>query len=64
MTINTHQGLYTYTRLYFGVASTSAVFQATMDEVLAGLQAVGCILDDLITGKDDVGHLQNLEATQ
>lgn len=64
VTINTHQGLYRYTRLPFGVASAPAVFQETMDKVLAGLQGVGCILDDLlITGKDDAEHLQNLEAT-
>ena len=31
---------------------------------MAGLQGVGCILDDLlITRKVDVEHLQNLEAT-
>ena len=40
------------------------MFQETTDKVSAGLQGVGCILDDLLVmGKDDVEHLQNLEAT-
>jgi hypothetical protein len=48
VTINTHLGLYRYTRLPFGVAASPAIFQKTMDVVLNGLQGVGGILDDLI----------------
>ncbi|CAC5386274.1 unnamed protein product [Mytilus coruscus] len=45
-------GLYRYTRLPFGAASSPAIFQEFMDKVLEGLDGVGCILDDLIiTGK-------------
>ncbi|CAC5368187.1 unnamed protein product [Mytilus coruscus] len=52
VTINTHLGLYRYTRLPFGAASSPAIFQEFMDKVLEGLDGVGCILDDLIiTGK-------------
>ena len=47
-TINTHLGLYRYTRLPFGVASSPAIFQKVMDSVMSGLQGVGGILDDLI----------------
>ncbi|CAC5359992.1 unnamed protein product [Mytilus coruscus] len=48
VTINTHLGLYRYTRLPFGAASSPAIFQEFMDKVLEGLDGVGCILDDLI----------------
>ncbi|CAC5376810.1 unnamed protein product [Mytilus coruscus] len=62
VTINTHLGLYRYTRLPFGAASSPAIFQEFMDKVLEGLDGVGCILDDLIiTGKSDEEHLKNLE---
>ncbi|CAC5381590.1 unnamed protein product [Mytilus coruscus] len=62
VTINTHLGIYRYTRLPFGAASSPAIFQEFMDKVLEGLDGVGCILDDLIiTGKSDEEHLKNLE---
>ena len=38
VTINTHQGLYCYTQLPFGVASAPAIFQHTMDSILQGIQ--------------------------
>ena len=63
VTINTHKGLYRYTRLPFGVASAPSIFQRVMDTVLQGLQKVVCYLDDiLITGSTEEEHLHNLEA--
>ena len=61
-TINTHQGLYQFTRLPFGVASAPAIFQRTMDTILQGIPHVLCYLDDLlITGTTEDEHLQNLD---
>ena len=61
VTVNTHKGLYRYTRLPFGVASAPAIFQRTMDVVLQGLPNVMCYLDDIIiSGTSDAEHLSSL----
>ena len=61
VTINTHRGLYRYKRLPFGIASSPAIFQRTMDIILQGLEHVASIQDDiLITGKDDDEHIKKL----
>ena len=61
VTINTHRGLYQFTRLPFGIASAPAVFQNLMDQILQGTEGTGCYLDDIIfTGKNDEDHLKNL----
>ena len=62
VTINTHQGLYHYTKLPFGVSSAPAIFQRTMDSILQGLPRVICYLDDiLITGVSEGEYLENLK---
>ena len=62
VTINTHRGLYRYTRLPFGVTSTPAIFQRTMDAILQGLSHAQCYIDDiLVTGANDEEHLCRLE---
>ena len=46
----------------FGIASSPALYQRTMDIILQGLEHVASIQDDiLITGKDDDEHIKNLE---
>ena len=61
VTIDTHLGLFRYTRLPFGVASAPALFQRTMDALLQGLPHVICYIDDiLITGTTQEEHLHNL----
>ena len=62
VTINTHKGLYQYTRLPFGIASAPAVFQRIMDTILQGVEGVACYIDDIIiTGKSTEEHLERLE---
>ena len=57
-TINTHKGLYQYTRLPFGVAS---LFQRSMEEILQGISGVVVYLDDiLIMGRNEQEHLETL----
>jgi Reverse transcriptase (RNA-dependent DNA polymerase) len=60
--INTHKGLFQYNRLPFDVASAPSIFQKIMDMMLTGLDGTVSYLDDIIiTGKDLVDHLNNLD---
>ncbi|RXN12042.1 putative protein K02A2.6-like protein [Labeo rohita] len=62
VTVNTHKGLYAYCRLPFGVASSPAIFQHTMEGILQNIRHVTVYLDDiLVTGANDEEHLKNLE---
>ncbi len=48
-------------QLLFGVASTPAVLQKAMDQVLLRIQYTNCYLDDiLISGPDEKTHLRTL----
>ena len=61
VTINTHKGLFHYTRLPFGVAAAPAIFQRTMEAILRDLPHVCVYLDDiLVTGASEAAHLYNL----
>lgn len=61
LTLNTHKGLYKMNRLAFGIASSPAIWQRKMEQILQGLPFCYCILDDiLVTGRDDLEHLQVL----
>ena len=63
VTVNTHRGLYRFTRLPFGVASAPALFQQLMDTMLQGIPHVICYIDDiLVTGVNDSEHLSSLAA--
>ena len=60
-TINTHQGLYHFNRLPFGISSAPAIFQKIMDTILQGIPRTLCYIDDiLVTGANDEEHLKNL----
>ena len=61
-TINTHKGLFRYTRLPFGISSSPAIWQRFMEQVLSGMDSICVMLDDvLVTGKTNDEHLRNLE---
>ena len=49
--INTHHGLYQYTRLPFGVTSAPAMFQKTMTMILQGIDGVKCYIDNRIRAR-------------
>ena len=60
--LNMHKGLYHWRRLPFGIASSPAILQRIMDQVLQGLNHVVWYLDDiLLTGETEKEYLQNLE---
>ncbi|KAJ0171393.1 hypothetical protein K1T71_012943 [Dendrolimus kikuchii] len=59
--INTHRGLFNFTRLVFGLSSAPAVFQRAMECLLAGIDGIIFLLDDiLITGANVDQHKQRL----
>ena len=60
--INTHKGLFQYTRLPFGVSSAPGIFQKTMETLLRGIPGVIVYLDDiLISRATEAEHIQSLE---
>ena len=61
LTVNTHKGLYAYQRLTFGIASAPAIFQATMDQILKGMDNVRCRIDDILIKTGPHEHLQVLD---
>ena len=62
--INTHQGLYRYKRLPFGLTCAPAVFQKIVEKVIQGIPGTANYLDDIIvTGTTEKEHLTNLQLT-
>jgi hypothetical protein len=63
LVISTHKGYFRYTRLPFGVNFAPALFQATIDRILAGVQQTSAYIDDVISGTDTAEqHLGALRA--
>ena len=63
LTINTHLGMYQYTRLQFGITTAPSLWQKAMAQVLNGLSGVVCYINDiLVTGHTREEHLANLKA--
>ena len=62
VTINTHKGLFRYTRLPYGLSVAPSIFQRTLECVIAGIPHVCIFLDDiLVTGKTQSEHVANLQ---
>ena len=60
--INTHRGLFWYTRLPYGISSAPGIFQRVIESILQGIDGVVVYLDDiLITGASKEAHLKTLE---
>ena len=60
--INTHRGLFRYTRLPFGISSAPGIFQRVIERLLQGVKGVAVYLDDiLITGSTESEHLKTLD---
>lgn len=61
-TFFTKKGLFRYTRLMFGANCAPEVFQKFMEEVLAGVDGVMVMIDDIIVhGKTETEHDSRLE---
>ncbi|CAK1578727.1 unnamed protein product [Parnassius mnemosyne] len=61
-TINTHKGLFKYTRLVYGLSNAPAIFQKAMETLLSGIDGVSVWLDDIcITGPNSDSHIKRLE---
>ena len=62
LTINTHMGLFQYTRLPFGISTAPAIWQKAMSQVLQGIPGVVYFIDDiLVTGHTRQEHKANLQ---
>ena len=62
-TFSTHQSLYRYKRLMFGINAASEIFQHAVAEMLHGLKGVKNISDDIIVyGTSTEDHDENLRA--
>ena len=48
LTINTHRGLFQYTRLPFGVKTAPAIFQQVIDTIISGLPGTAAYMDDIV----------------
>ena len=60
--INTHKGLFRYTRLPFRISSATGIFQRVMESLLLVIDGVVVYLDDiLVTGSTEEAHLRALE---
>jgi transposase InsO family protein len=58
LTINTHKGLFKFTRLIFGLKSAPAIFQSLIDLLITGCSRTVGYLDDILIGGETVMECQ------
>ena len=59
--INTANGLYSYNRLAYGIASAVAIFQRLADDLIRDIPYTAAYIDDIIiTGPSDEEHIRSL----
>lgn len=62
LVINTHRGLFKYTRLPYGVNTAPGIFQQAMEQMLRDVPGVAVYMDDiLVTGPTETEHLSSLK---
>ncbi|XP_062611303.1 uncharacterized protein K02A2.6-like [Saccostrea cucullata] len=60
-TFVTHEGLYRYKRLMFGISSASEIYQRVIGQVIQGIKGVRNLSDDIIVyGTDQADHNKKL----
>ena len=62
LVVNTHRGLYQFNRMSNGLSNAPAIWQRFIEGVLAGIDGVECVMDDIIiTAPTDDEHLRRLD---
>lgn len=61
VTIFTHKGLFSYTRLPYGITCAPVIFQNIMEHLFTMPEVLSFLDDIIVTGKTDALHIQRLE---
>lgn len=59
LTVNSHVGLFQFTRLPYGIACAPLIFQSVMDTLLKGIPGVCVYIDDILIASQDEASHQN-----
>lgn len=62
--VNTHKGLFQYTRMPYGILSVPGIFQRVMESLLASIAGVVGYLDDILIIGSTEEHLAALEMAE